>query len=231
MKPVVSDAVYQDISIKIQEGVYPVGTKIPTEQELCTQYMVGRSSIREAIRMLQAYGFLKSKRGSGTYVISRYGNQTDTLNQWIVENQESISDYMHVRQSVESLSLKLFMKSFSAEHLELLQDIERQFEQAIEYVDVKTIVAMDEALHREIANATGNQLLIDINTKLIDAFRQYRNITFECDAGYNSAIKEHRRILEAIQHKDTDEALYALRVHLENSFELTFNTVSNLASS
>ena len=48
---------------------------------------------------------------------------------------------------------------------------------------------------------------------------------------YNSAIKEHRRILEAIQHKDTDEALYALRVHLENSFELTFNTVSNLASS
>ena len=77
---------------------------------------------------------------------------------------------MHVRQSVESLSLKLFMKSFSAEHLELLQDIERQFEQAIENVDVKTIVAMDEALHREIANATGNQLLIDINTKLIDAF-------------------------------------------------------------
>ncbi len=226
MKPAVSDVVYKGISSRIRDGIYPVGFKIPTEQELCAQFSVGRSSVREATSMLQAHGFIKSKRGSGTYVISKFGNQTDTLNQWMVENQESIADYMDVRHSVESLSLKLFIKSYDVSAYNRLQEIESQFEQAIRNVDVDTIVGMDEALHMAIANATGNQLLIDINNKLIEAFRQYRNITFACDAGYESAIAEHRRVLEAIQRQDTDDALYALRIHLENSYKLTFTSIS-----
>ncbi|MDO4548346.1 MAG: FCD domain-containing protein [Clostridia bacterium] len=223
-KQTLSDVVYQGIHGRILNSVYPVGYRIPTEQELCAEYSVGRSSVREAIRTLQAHGFLESTRGRGTYVISQYGNQANSLSKWVVDNKESISDYMKVRLAVESLSVKLLISGYTDEKLARLTSIEERFERAIHCVNVPDIIHLDEALHATIAELTDNRLLIEINQKLIEAFVKYRTVTFECDDGYAGAINEHNNLLKAIKCRDTDEALYRLRVHLENSYNITLQS-------
>ena len=66
----VSEFVYSKLREMIENGTIAVGQKLPTEQALCEQFGVGRSSVREASRILQAKGFVEIKRGSGVYAVS-----------------------------------------------------------------------------------------------------------------------------------------------------------------
>ena len=54
---------------QIEQGAWPVGTKIPGELELAKEYHVGRSTIRETLNILQQKGMIEKRHGSGTYVI------------------------------------------------------------------------------------------------------------------------------------------------------------------
>ena len=56
------------LSQAIIEGDFKPGDKLPSEAELCEQLGVGRNSLREAIRVLNAMGVVKTKRGQGTFL-------------------------------------------------------------------------------------------------------------------------------------------------------------------
>lgn len=53
----------------IVQGVYPVGSQMPTEEELCRRFSVSRHTVREALRMLRDEGLVSSRRGAGTVVV------------------------------------------------------------------------------------------------------------------------------------------------------------------
>ena len=62
--------VVQQVVEKIKEylfsGEVSVGDKLPVEKELCEQLEVGRGTVREALRMLEATGYVESRPGKGT---------------------------------------------------------------------------------------------------------------------------------------------------------------------
>lgn len=60
--------IYDDIKRSIDEGLYAVGDKIPTETELAETYSVSRITVRRAIEDLSSAGFLVKRRGLGTFV-------------------------------------------------------------------------------------------------------------------------------------------------------------------
>lgn len=66
---------YQQIAdeliAKIGTGTYPVGGLLPTEMELCAQYGISRSTVREALRRLRDAGLISRHRRTGTKVISQ----------------------------------------------------------------------------------------------------------------------------------------------------------------
>ena len=69
---------------ELAEGVYPVGERFPTEQELCARSGLGRHTVREALRMLQEAGLLSRRAGAGTVVLARrppkkYSYQIDSI--------------------------------------------------------------------------------------------------------------------------------------------------------
>lgn len=53
---------------RMMEGVYPTGSRLPTERELAVEFGANRNAVREAIKRLEAVGVLESRRGAGTYV-------------------------------------------------------------------------------------------------------------------------------------------------------------------
>ncbi|MBR5755403.1 MAG: FCD domain-containing protein [Erysipelotrichaceae bacterium] len=77
----------------------------------------------------------------------------------------------------------------------------------------------DEAFHGTLFKCTGNSLLIDIGELLANSFRYYRHRTFEIEVHRMDAVNAHRKILEAIRMKDTDEAIFSMRQHLDTSYE------------
>jgi len=217
MKQAISDMVFEEIKGRIEHGEYWVGQKLPAEQELCGALSVGRSTVREAMRMLQACGFVSIKRGSGTFVISSTGNAPATVGSWLAENRDRIADYMNVRTAIECLAIRQFIAHWSLAKVQRLAEIEQGFEKAVETGDIEGMVKGDESMHGAIAEATGNGLLIDINKQLLVAFRQYRYLTFPTVGDRAEAVSAHREIIESLSLRDTDLALLSMQKHMNTS--------------
>lgn len=88
--------IIDDIKSYILSGTYKAGEKIPSEYELQENYNVSRQTVRKAILELSNEGFLRSERGSGTYVSSQYRSRTGakTNNKTIGVITTYISDYI-----------------------------------------------------------------------------------------------------------------------------------------
>ena len=61
----------EELRRKITESLYQPGNKLPSEQELQKQFEVSRQTVRNALELLEKQGFVRSRQGSGTYVVDR----------------------------------------------------------------------------------------------------------------------------------------------------------------
>lgn len=99
---------YSQIAAKlandIDEGLYPVGSILPTESELQAQYGVSRHTVREALRELKELGLISSKSGVGTHVRARPRDQRfihgvsslDQLLQIVESTEQQVLDWQEV---------------------------------------------------------------------------------------------------------------------------------------
>ena len=64
----------QELQRRIQEGLYPVGSLLPPELDLCADFDCSRHTIREALRVLTSAGYVQRRQGSGSQVMERAPN-------------------------------------------------------------------------------------------------------------------------------------------------------------
>lgn len=83
-------SIYHQIKQSIKEGKYPVGSYLPTENELCTLYDASRTTIRKAVGMLSDDGYLNIRQGRGTEVL-----QASTTQE--LSHITSITETLHKR--------------------------------------------------------------------------------------------------------------------------------------
>ena len=88
---------------RIQRGEWPVGTKIPSENEFSAELEVGRSTVREAIRQLVGSGMLAARQGAGVFVVSTVEREewTTTL------RKAAVADVIEVRLAIEVEAARL----------------------------------------------------------------------------------------------------------------------------
>ncbi len=211
---------YAQLIDLIKSGRYAVGDRFLTELEICEQFNVGRSTVREAEHLLQGRGFIHVRRGSGTYVTSLTGSEGNgNIGSWLIDNQDKLEDYMEVRIAVELLSTRLFIKRSTPEKVAALEQALSAFEDAYAAGDENAMSLADEAFHAAIANGTNNDLLININNLLADSFREYRHTTFANKSTRAAAVAAHRSITDSIVRRDTSDAVYKVQEHLTDSVE------------
>ena len=118
MKKTQPKNIYDELLSMIISGDYVVGDKFFTEMQLCSKFNLSRSTIREAMSKLQAKGFVDVIKGSGTYIKSTDLNTT--ANTLIIDKIDNIYDFMEIRENIESLAVKLFIRNYSEDNIERL---------------------------------------------------------------------------------------------------------------
>ena len=95
---------YKELQDRLVEelamGVYPVGERFPTEQELCARTGLGRHTVREALRMLQDAGLLSRRAGVGTVVLARtapkkYSYRVDSIENLTKYAEATVFEKLH----------------------------------------------------------------------------------------------------------------------------------------
>jgi len=87
-KKSLADMVAEQLRQQITEGVYAIGDKIPTEPELMKMFKVGRSSVREAVKLLVNMGVVQVRQGAGTFVAKAPDANGGDINMSIADRTE-----------------------------------------------------------------------------------------------------------------------------------------------
>ncbi len=183
------------------------GDFLPPEAELAKNLAVGKSSVREAIKMLQALGVVEVRRGQGT-LISKNPSE-DAVNPLIfrlIMEERDMEDIIDLRMMFEPAFTIMAMKRASPEEI---AEIERSVERLEDSIRRGVQRAEDDlALHYAILRATHNPLVIRIGETILQLFKS--SISTSMRTIPEVALRDHRRIVKAFHKKDEAALLQAV---------------------
>jgi GntR family transcriptional regulator len=100
------------LKAEIVAGAYPVGSRLPTEDQLCGRFAVSRYTVREALRRLRDDGLVSSRQGAGTMVVPR--RAADAYAQDVMSINDLVSWATGKRFAIESIEMLTIGDKLSA---------------------------------------------------------------------------------------------------------------------
>lgn len=217
MKPIqrisITDAVVENIKEYIMSENCKVGDKLPPERFFCEDLEVSRTSVREAICILKAMGFIEQRPGKGAFIMKK--DEAVHSPALTVSGSVPLDELMEVRTAIEIFAVRLCAQRTTETEIDEMEDAISEFEQAVKDKNIARMLMMDELFHVLIFKATKNILLIKMHKEIIEVFRNYRGKSFAAEEMYRNAIEPHQRIIKAIKAKDSAAAAAAMEEHLD----------------
>ncbi|ADK82393.1 FadR/GntR family transcriptional regulator [Sediminispirochaeta smaragdinae] len=210
----VTDAIKEIID---SEHLKP-GDKLYSENELANKLEVSRSSVREAVRMLEVTGIVKVFQGKGIFISAPEENDCP-IRSWVVDNMELLKEHFEVRLLIEphaaSLAAKWAGKEALAElaaHYSLFCDFVRQ-------KNLVEAIEKDSAFHLLIAKMTKNRTLSVLMNTMTKTLNEGWFASLNMPGRLERTVDEHGEILKALQVGDGVAAARHMTGHLHNALE------------
>ncbi len=206
-----SEKVSQDILEYIARNGLQPGDRLPNEYELAGMLQVGRSSVREAVKLLVSRNVLVVRQGAGTFVSQKRGITEDPLGLSLIPDKHRLArDLMEVRILLEPQIAAAAAQNAAAGEIEQLEQLCAQTEQTIRAGELH--LQKDIEFHTCIARSSKNLVvpqLLPILQKAIEVFIDVTNSSL-----LEETIATHREITEAIRRRDAAAAHDAMYLHL-----------------
>ena len=202
---------------RISERQLNPGDPLPTERELTQAFRAGRSSVREALRMLESKGVIEN-RGNGTFAVAGYANPLNSSVQLLLSlDQATMLDVYELRRILECEAAALAAERHTDAHLGLMDAAIEKMAAALasdepsrgaRYIDG------DLRFHLAIAEATRNGVVLHTMDALRGVIRRALMSIFLIPESAERSFQQHRAIRDAIAARDSAAAREAMRAHL-----------------
>ena len=215
-KNTVTELVARRLVAQLSSGALKPGDKLPAERELARQLNVGRSTVREALKLLTLSGLLDSRPGDGTYVRREFGAFLSQQIQWpVLLSVDDLDMIVEVREGLEVKAARMAAKRATQEDIDKIGVFKQLLE--IEGRDVERETDLDLEFHHAIASASRNSLLCRLMISLHDILREYIALSNQTTDRLETTVAEHQAIYDAIVAGDSDAAEQAMIKHLAMS--------------
>ena len=202
------DLIVSNIKDALISGNIKPGDILPSISMLANEMNVGISSMREALKILEALGVLEIKHGKGVSVSSSLsGNSMNLLTFQLMIIPRNVPEFIEFRKVFETSASMLALQNASSEDIENIGQIVASY---IERTKTEPHSVQDELdFHRAVLQATHNQYIIKIGETMLDLIvssMQSKPIREE-----EFAVNEsHIGIFEALRDKDEAKLLKVL---------------------
>lgn len=216
-------SVSRDLALRIGEGEFPIGSRLPPERTLSEHYHVSRPTIREAVIALEVDGLVQTRMGAGVYVISLTpkGGHAAPVDMGPFELLEA-------RRSIEGEACAIAARRIDDTKLRELTELLSVMAAG----DPVESEAADEKFHLVIARASENSGIYAAIEMLFEARHrspQYRLMSDKAhDAGVYPRVDEHQAILDALRAQDAKGARAAMRRHLARVLDSFMETTASM---
>jgi len=208
----------QHLRQQIIDGMYAVGSRLPTERAIAETWGVSRTIVREALLMLELEGTVDIRQSSGVYVM-RIPSATSDEEEAFFRSDVGPFEMLQARQLLESNIAAFAARMATKADIENLRRTLEQEQRAIAMNDSSQ--DNDKLFHLLLAGATQNQMLLDTVTSV---WRHHENnplwqqlrAHIETRSYRLKWLSEHQTILAALRRRDVMGSWQAMWQHLEN---------------
>lgn len=201
------DQVVDRLRESITRGKLAPGERLPPEATLSNEFGVGRSTVREALRILRHLGLITTHRGSGSYVHHDGGGQQPTASD---PSPNDLPELIEFRETLENEIAELAAQRRTAAQLARILDALEDIHAAAAINDAVKLGEADARLHLSIAAACGNRYLHEIYV----TYRPHFGLaaTMLIDMQDSTHIGDvHDDLVDAIAARDVRAASAAVR--------------------
>jgi len=195
------DQALEQLRLRISQGVWAIGERLPTEPELSAELGISRNTVREAMRVLAFSGLIEIRQGDGSYLRS----MTDPLGTMRALSHCTLEQALETRQILEVEAISLAALRRTEEDLNGLREaLDASAE--LYHGDLEAYIDADLVFHKRLVDAAHNPALSELYqyfSAIVGAqLRQTLNITPRRQAVFDL----HIALLEAVQHQDPERA-------------------------
>lgn len=204
----------------ILEGFYSPGERIPSEHELRTLFNVGRSSIREAVKMLKAKNLVHNVPGFGTYVSKPEERGFSPEHILDPKSEADLLNIMEIRLSLEPKNAFFAATRATDEELDALRRHHAEHVAGLAAnIPLDIHVEMDIDFHLMIARATHNPVALDIMNLVRNFLVGQQTATAPDEERRKQAFRLHERVLHALCARDAQKSQEEMAKHIETTYE------------
>jgi GntR family transcriptional repressor for pyruvate dehydrogenase complex len=208
------DVIIQRLVELILKDLKP-GDKLPSEKELLEYLGIGRSSLREALRAVEALGLIEVRAGAGSFVKGFEGFLSrKPVELGLFKHHHSLKDMIEARQIIETAIVDLVVQNITEQQLLEMEEVVRKMEN-VSPPELEQILSCDVHFHELLNKATGNSVLYELVSLVYNIVREVRKEYFSSVEDYAVSSRYHRNILEALKKRDVRKARKAMQDHMD----------------
>ena len=219
LQEVKKEKIFEDIVRQIRrlikKGRLKAGDKLPPERDLAQAFKVSRASVREAIRVLEAAGLVKTHVGDGTYVeTGSVENLVKPLATVVVGGRESLMEIFAVRKMFEPELAFLAAERATADEISELRKI--LSDQRTKMGIPGPVTLIDYSFHLFLAKMAKSQVFLKLYNTLAELINQTREEFLQEGDRPQKSVEGHEEILLAIEQRNPTLAKKAMAGHLRD---------------
>lgn len=216
----VVDSVVEWVVDQIVEGTLSPGDKLPTEAEMVQSLGVGRNSIREAIKKLEAYGVVYIKRAEGTFIAQQYSQKMlDPMLYGLILQNGDWKNFVDIRRAIDIGTLYVVVRQ--ERRLEDMARLHRALA-ALEEVtsdpdtSFEVIQEADNRFHACLAQLTRNPMMVTLTTYIerLTVPSRVQTTRFIMEQGLRQEyIRLHQQIVRVVETGDAERIEQTVEDH------------------
>lgn len=202
--------------------------RLPSQRELSSSFGVSRTSVREALSLLEASGKLRTEPGRGSFWVRASTNTPQPADPNALRNMEgrqdlpsqktyAKSEISRFRYLIEGQSGRLAAMRITDSEIAQLERNLNIFKNQTRAMDLEASAQTDFEFHQLFVEFSGVRLFRDLHLYFRDVIMQAVQMYRSQYSRAWEPVAEHEKIIEALKRRDPDEALYYTHSHIIRS--------------
>lgn len=214
-----ADAVVRQIEDLILEGVLRAGDRLPPERELSAELDVSRPILRDALKLLEGRGLLRSRHGEGSFVAGITGTVFDRpMVELVRRHPRAVADYLEFRRDVEGLAAAHAAERATAADHAILDRLLEAMTAAHDAADPEAEAQLDVEFHTAIIEAAHNIVLLHVMRSsyqlMAEGVFQNRHRLYANPDWRQALLEQHGAIHAALKARRPEAARCAAEAHI-----------------
>jgi GntR family transcriptional regulator, transcriptional repressor for pyruvate dehydrogenase complex len=208
------EQIVQQVEESVHKGTLKTGDKLPPEREMAEQFGVSRTAVREAVKALREKGLVEAYPGRGTFIMDASPNTIRlSLDRMMKTGQGEGSAYLaEVREMMEPEIAAMAAARADGEDVAAMRESVAVMDGAKE--DPEAYIEADLDFHLALAEAAANPIILSLIDSIVGLLREQRMGIFQVEGGPERGQYHHKKILEAVEHRDPAGAREAMKAHM-----------------